>query len=171
MHHKPVRLAKSRGGKVARLNCALCSKTKGRRRQTRWQCGTCEVPLCCETFDTNNDEADDASADPGPKSCYTLWHEAEDLLVEHEKQHALMCTSKQNKKRKRIGVDENDGLGEFERRNSFNSYEDINDNDGANESMAEVEGGWSPNGLDDELLPPLPEIEVDTIQQLNVDKE
>ena len=82
-----------------------------------------------------------------------------------------MCTSKQNKKRKRIGVDENDGSGEFERRNSFNSYEDINDNDGANESMAEVEGGWSPNGLDDELLPPLPEIEVDTIQQLNVDKE
>ena len=72
LHHKPVRLAKSRGGKVARLNCALCSKTTGGRRQTRWQCGTCEVPLCCETFDTNDVEAVDASADPGPKSCYTL---------------------------------------------------------------------------------------------------
>ena len=55
LHHKAVRLAKSKGGKVARLNCALCLKTKGVRRQTRWQCGTCEVPLCCHTFDTNDD--------------------------------------------------------------------------------------------------------------------
>jgi hypothetical protein len=69
LHHKPVHLAKSRGGKVARLNCALCSKTKGGLQQTRWQCGTCEVPLCCVTFDTNDDGADKDSADPMPKSC------------------------------------------------------------------------------------------------------
>ena len=31
LHHQPVRLAKSKGGKFARLNCALCSKTKGGR--------------------------------------------------------------------------------------------------------------------------------------------
>jgi len=31
LHHKPVCLAKSKGGKVAQLYCALCSKTKGGR--------------------------------------------------------------------------------------------------------------------------------------------
>jgi hypothetical protein len=162
LHHKPVRLAKSKGGKVAQLNCALCSKTKGGRRQTRWQCGTCEVPLCCEMFDTNEDECDDTSVDPGPKSCYNLWHDADNLLVEHEKQHALMCTLKQNKKRRRNDDDDNDGSRE--RRNSFHSDEDVNDNHSANESMAEVDGGWSSDGLEDEALPPLPEIRVDTNQ-------
>ena len=80
-----------------------------------------------------------------------------------------MCTSKQNNKRKRNGDDDNDGSQEFERRSSCHSDEDINDNEGANESMAEVDGGWSPNGLEDEVLPPLPEIVVETNQDIVVD--
>ena len=90
-----------------------------------------------------------------------MWHEADNLLVEHEKQHALMCTLKQIKKRKRTGDNDNDGSSEFD--------DDINFNDGANESMAEADGGWSLNGLDDEALPPLPEIEVNTNQNIVVD--
>ncbi len=57
-----------------------------------------------------------------------------------------------------------DGPREFERRNSFHSDKDVNDNHGANESMAEVDGGWSSDGLEDEALPPLPKIGVDTNQ-------
>ncbi len=72
-----------------------------------------------------------------------------------------MCTSKQIKKRKRTCHDDSDGSREFD--------EDINYNDGANESMAEVDGGWSSNGLEDEALPPLHEIEVDTNQNIVVD--
>jgi hypothetical protein len=73
-----------------------------------------------------------------------------------------MCTLKQNKKRRRNDDDDNDGSRE--RRNSFHSDEDVNDNHSANESMAEVDGGWSSDGLEDEALPPLPEIRVDTNQ-------
>ena len=43
-----------------------------------------------------------------PKSCYNLWHEADDLLVEHENKHAQMCAAKRNKTRKRTGGDDND---------------------------------------------------------------
>ena len=109
-------------------------------------------------FDTINNECDDTSADPGPKSCYNLWHDADNLLVEHEKQHALMCTLKQIKKRKRKCHDDSDGSREFD--------EDINYNDGANKSMAEVDGEWSSNELEDEALRPLPKIEVDTNQNI-----
>jgi hypothetical protein len=35
--------------------------------------------------------------------------------------------------------------------------------------MADVDGGWSLNGLEDEALPPLPETEVDTNQNIVVD--
>ncbi len=72
-----------------------------------------------------------------------------------------MCTSKQIKKRKRTGDDDNDGWQEFDA--------DINFNDGANESMAEADGAWSLNGLDNEALPPLPEIEVNTNENIVVD--
>ena len=82
-------------------------------------------------------------------------------MIEHEKQHALMCTSKQIKKQKRTCHDDSEGSHEFD--------EDINDNDGANESMADVDGEWSSNELEDDALRPFPEIEVDTNQNIVVD--
>jgi hypothetical protein len=93
-----------------------------------------------------------------------LWHEADDLLVEHENKHAQMCAAKQNKMRKKTGGDDNDSSCGFKRNNFFNSYEDLHDNDSVNQSMADVEGGWSPSPIRDKLIPPLPEFEVETNQ-------
>ncbi len=69
---------------------------------------------------------------------------------------------KQNENR--IGGDDNDGSRGFERRNSFNFCEDLHYNNSANQAMADVEGGWSPSPLEDELIHPLQEIEVETNQ-------
>ena len=77
--------------------------------------------------------------------------------------------AKQNKKRKRTEADDNGDLGGFVDNNSFNSYNYSSNNEDSNECMAEVDGGWSSNGLEDEALPPLHEIEVDTNQNIVVD--
>ena len=86
------------------------------------------------------------------------------MLVEHENKHAQLCAAKQNKMRKKTGGDDNDSSCGFKRNNFFNSYEELHDNDSVNQSMADVEGGWSPSPIRDKLIPPLPEFEVETNQ-------
>ena len=96
IHHTPVRVdTKSKSGKQSRPACALCSKGKS-GRQTRWQCSSCEVPLCCVPFDNQQDVGSDEDdvVEDAARSCFKLWHDANDLMLEHQDQHELMMQAK-----------------------------------------------------------------------------
>ena len=125
---------KSRTGKEARPICALCSKHKLGNCQTQWQCSTCEVPLCCVNFNKQDDGDDDDEGDDvdtGPRSCFALWHEAHDLMIAHEHQHALMMAAKGGNKRKRNNNldddDDNDLDYNYEDDLDFGNYDDEED--------------------------------------------
>ena len=207
IHHTPVRVdTKSKSGKQSRPACALCSKGKS-GRQTRWQCSSCEVPLCCVPFDNQQDVGSDEDdvVEDAARSCFKLWHDANDLMLEHQDQHELMMQAKAAKggnRRERNDISLMDGLDdeeehdldynyeddqlgscdeedldddfeeedlhhlmELDDNHSYHSYSYLDNNDDANESMAEVEGGaWSQETNNEVLVPHLPE------QQDNVDE-
>ncbi len=89
--HRISHLPLNKNGKRPKVKCLLCSNSTT-FRQTSKECSSCRVPLCTQSID-------------GKKSCFTLWHEGDDLKVEHVRILELLKTCKaanpsQRKKRK-----------------------------------------------------------------------
>ena len=154
-HHTPQKFQVNDYGKTPKLKCALCSSAKGAHRQTSYQCATCEVPLCRSAFFE------------GSKTCMEMWHESEDLKVEHVRLNSLLATRKGwRRKRAHDEVDETDSDERCEGEEDdglfeTGSYSFLNQDvsvpqlpskeEDINLSMDEVEnGGWSSNNESEE---------------------
>lgn len=160
IHHTATRLGASKSGSDARLTCSLCSK-KNPKRQTRYKCATCEVPLCLNSVEDGEEDESVADRDirVKAKSCYVLWHETEDLQAEHAKQHQRLLDAKSKKRSWEDAMESNNS--DFGGDDQSYGFLDINNvpelpqthNSPKNHtnnfslSMGEVDGGaWSPSG-------------------------
>lgn len=99
-HHTPVKNDLSAKGEVLRSTCPLCSdKKRTVKRQTRYKCATCEVPLCCTAIGDRDDEIHGAGEDvveATAKSCFALWHECANLEETNKKLNKRLVESKQS---------------------------------------------------------------------------
>lgn len=124
-HHTPVKNELSSKGEVLRSTCPLCCDEKRSvKRQTRYKCSTCEVPLCCTAIgDRDIDGADKDITEATAKSCFALWHECTNLVEMNKKQNKRLVEFKQSGSRKRAR-DDDESLGLL--RDDDNSYSYLN---------------------------------------------
>ena len=111
--HSISTLPPNRNGKRPKVMCSLCSNSTT-FRQTSKECSSCRVPLGTQSID-------------GQKSCFTLWHEADDLKCEHERVHELLKASKAAKlpkRRKRNKRQRTESNKEANRRESDSSSDE-----------------------------------------------
>lgn len=99
---------RSEAKKESRLSCAMCSKTN-KSKNTLWHCSSCKVPLCT------------AVSTGETRSCFEIWHRAEDLSAAHERCHRnLLSHYAATGARKRRRQQESDVAG-------FEVNEEVND--------------------------------------------
>ena len=77
--HTPILIERTGKNTEGRLPCVMCGDNKT-RRNTNMSCGVCSVPLCVNPFCE------------GAPSCYQLWHQSNDLLVDHESQKQRLAS-------------------------------------------------------------------------------